>query len=376
MSDHLSRRKMMRDSTLALLGVGAQVQCGLSGQGCRSAMSAPPSTKQNEAPSRVPQGRHATHDKTMRVQLLPPQQAASPLLPTPHGLAHLGATSLSLWDVGRNKEHLHVPLDRPFGLGLLADGSLIALEAPAALRGDARLHRVTSATGPAVAYQGFVSAPAQIRARVLPAAAAAEFLIASPSSHYALERYHLYAANDVRIEESLPLSGDDHATLIGLPGGTALFHREGVLVKLSSPNNRVEHKLPATITGVTHLAAGGSPDQVWVGHGSALSLLRLGEPGGTATVLQTYAARSGQVFHLSSAGPELAALLLEQTAGGSIRKWTLVLLDGHAQEKWQRPLEDAARPLDRFVALGPGYVAVSGSDSLALWDAASGRALR
>ncbi len=301
-----------------------------------------------------------------------PQQGQSPLGAFAGGFAQLQRGALTLWDGAHWAESRQVlTLDAPRGLGRRSDAALLALEAPPALAGDARLHILPAQAAPSQNVQGFIS-NSDVLSFIGPGHSAEEFMIASLNTRYRLELYKIYGPHDVRIQDSIALERRDFSTLVSLGSGVAACVRENQLLKLSFPAAQANYALPAGLDAIVHLSAAGQGELLWASSEHALQLLVLAQP---VQVRQTIKPGLGLIFHIAADAGLVAALLLQESTEAAQRTWTLVVYEQSGAERWRVPVPDGP-PEDRWVSLSPSAVAVGGQASLLAFDARTGQRLR
>jgi len=346
----------MRQGALALFGTVAG--CSMPSTGC--AHEPRKAEREGRKDSMAEKG-------STRVNKTPPQRGQSLLCPWKGGLAQLQRTALVLWDNERWIEKQRVPLEQPIGIGRLSDGGLMAIERPAALAGNVRLHTLAADATPQKAAQGFVSYSLVAASFVGAGRTADEFVFAGQAKKYHLTLQKVYGPEDLRGQDIIPLEADDAQTLVSIgPGVAACLHGREIL-KLSFPAAKASYPLPASVQNPVHLSYSGKGESFWVSTEKALHLVTLGQP---VQIQKTVPVGPGLIFHIDSAEGQVAVLLLEELAGATVRKWTLVLYqDG--TERWRAAVPDGP-PQDRFVALVPGSVVVSEGEGLLVWESTSG----
>lgn len=352
----ISRRALLCGSTATLFA--ASVRCEMF----KKSRSPDPGTEIAPAPASSP----AAQTQVSRIK---PQQGASPLVLAKKRLAQLRADALLVWDTERWTLTTRIPLEKPQAVGTLPDGSLLAIERPAAQKGLARVHVVPPA-GAARAYQGSLTTSAA-RAYVLPGAGADEFLLDSPDLRAHLIRYRLMPGGMVLGDDDYPLDPNDHKALAALPGGRVVLASSHGLSLVRVPGG-AQHFRPADeALAIVHLAAGPGADQVWVTNPpDQLRLLALGTP---VRTLQTVRTGPGSLVHMHAAGDTVAVLSVVEPDGGGAPRFTLTTYGPAGEKRWQTPVELPQPTPETFVAVGEGAVAVGGPERVQVWSLADGR---
>ena len=346
----ISRRALLCGSTATLFA--ASVRCEMF----KKSRSPDPGTETAPPPQ-------------TQVTRLKPQQGASPLVLARKRLAQLRADALLVWDTERWALTTRIPLEKPQAVGSLPDGSLIAIENPAAHKGLARVH-VLPPVGAARAYQGSLTTSA-VRAFVLPGAGADEFLLDSPDLRAHLVHYRLMPGGMVLGDDDYEMAPNDHKALAPLPGGRVVCASSHGVSVIRVPGG-AQHFRPADeALAIVHLAPGPGADQVWVTNPpDHLRLLALGTP---VKTLQTVRTGPGLILHMHAAGDAVAVLTAVEPDGGGAPRFTLTAYGPGGEKRWQTPVEQPQPTPETFVAVGEGAVAVGGTERVQVFGLADGK---
>lgn len=358
MPGSVNRRGMLRQSACALLAATAA---------CKTVKDSP--VQKTDAASRRNEGA-ATGTRISRPK---PLQEPSRLACGSGQLGHLRTSTLVIWDVTSWTQKASIAVENPKGVGALADGSLLVMDTPTALKGAVRLRRLRSAEASAAEYRGALSWPPFGLARIFPAANAEEFLLISPGSHYSVEQCALAAHSEARLVASIPMASDEYRSMASLgPGAIGHFFSDAI-VKLTFPPNKQTFPLPPEVAALHHITPGPQPDQVWVSDANeAILLLELGSP---CRVLRKIQPGATVVYNLAGSGAHAAALLLTVSPAGVPQSITLAVYHQDGRELWRSGLTPEQAASFRSIAVGPHFVAVAGEETIAAWQLEDGRQL-
>lgn len=286
-----------------------------------------------------------------------------------HLLGQLTEDVVVLWDVKRCAKVKKIPAKTPWGIGALADGSLLFVE----MSGSAKV-KVTHLEkgGVRKTFPAILRRSEQDRFRMLanPKDASA-FWILTPERNPSL-----YAAQLALLVGSLKFTDILHPpsaandSLIALPDGELLFV-EGRQLKSPSDGGRAL-TLPPEVGFPIHLAPGGDKDHLyaatWEG---ALHRLELGKSDVRSTMR---IAMGAKVYALDGAAGRVAALLVEDPLPWTLR-FSLVVFGTDGSEllrqelKWL-PSRLPVEPISIRLS-AEGHVAVGDGRRLAVWDVAT-----
>lgn len=310
--------------------------------------------------------------KLTQVRRIAPWQGPSPVCVFSGGLGQLRKDGLALYDPQRGVELRRIAMEAPKGLGTTGSG-LLALAAPEALAGNARVYVLPNAKEPEQVAEGYF-AHSQGRSFIGVGAATEEFLLASPNARTRLGRYRIYSPSDVRVEDSLELTATDLATLISIGPGQAACLRSHQLLHFTFPAQETRANLPSAVTSARHLARGAVGSLYVSGE---RSIHHLAWQPSQPTVLELRATMTpegpGEVFHLAAGDDAVAVMwLVEEPAKGNHR-FVLRVYEPAGKPRFAVELGGTdLSPEEACVAVGSGYVAVGGSSSVQFFDSRSG----
>ena len=301
------------------------------------------------------------------------RRAPSPLAAGGGRIALLQGDSLAVWEaaaLGRGPRQ--VPLEGTgFGVGALADGSLLALAVNAARETRGLRLRPSGETPEPLAGVLPIGTP---RSHVFAAARPDRFLLVSPSSRYSLYEVAI-ADGRMTLAASEPMEGADHDTAAGLPDGSVVFHRAGALVRIAP--GAAPRRTP-TAMRVQELSPGRGAS-VWAAgeRGELASIALTGAE--AAPTVQTGAT---VVLDLDGGGDGAVALLADDTrsarsavpASQAAPAWgnfRVARLGPDGAPRWETPLPGPAA----FVRLAMGVVAVTDGETITALADATGEIL-
>lgn len=363
----------MRISRRGFLGA-----CGLTMIGCdmkKNGQGAPPARRPEavEAPppgnagadtGKVAAGAAGSAAASWAFYQVKPNRAASPLVAAPGVLARLEAGALALYETGRFSVTARIALTRPFGVGVLGDGSVLAL---AEHDGQPAVFHVPRGAKDARRY-GSAIARGDGRARVFPGAEAGRFVVVAPSSRYRLFEYR-FADDRVRaVGSGDELSPADHETMMPWQGGV-LFQRWASLV--AAKVNAAPVLYPAGSLSASHLAPGPA-GRIWASEGDAIRLLELADPIADRARLDA----GGLVYHLDGDAAGAAAVVVKETSPTE-RQWWVRAWDAAGRELWRADLPVLEPPdaMSRFARVTDAAVVIEDAAGIHVFARADGKRL-
>jgi len=311
----------------------------------------------------------------IQVTQVVPQGQVSPLLSLPgNGMAQLRSDALWLWAGTPLEVKKKLPLSQPCGMGLLADGSLLAIEKPPQLAGNVRLHRLSVSGEPLQVLEDHLPVPFDGRMHI-EAGEPDGFLTAFRDRSTVLREYRLDTKLGIVLRRSLELSVPQALpTLVRFPSGALAWYDPSTQIISVRPTGQLEASRLGTVPHpIGFLASGPSADQLWAsGPAGELYLLVLSP---TLRVVQTVSTGLPHVFHLSARGDQVAVLGLHSLPSPG-HGWTVALFDATGKERWHQSLLSPSGNFgfqDRYVALTESAVVVGGSVDLMAWRRTDGQ---
>ena len=292
---------------------------------------------------------------------LPSPVAATPRDPAPitfGGDGRLGQLRGNDFIVRRAGDYAaltHVPLGNPAGIGALADGSLVAIDATDPMGRASLIVRVAPDARRPTLHDGLV--PEIGALRVLPLPSGEELACLRPGSH---RLYRLRLADGrMDLVTAARLRGERCHVMTSLADGSVVYAsgpRELVRAAFGALPRRY-----AVSVEPRAIFRGPAPELVWL-CGDELQLVSLAEPLRPLARLPA----AGEPIDVAAAGRYLASLLR-----GDRRSATLVCHDDRAAERWRVTVGAG----HKWVACSAHHVAVAGDSELEVFDARTGTRL-
>jgi hypothetical protein len=296
-------------------------------------------------------------------------------------LGQLTEAGVVLWDTAKLAKGKRVALKNPRGLGVLADGGLLAIGAPEP--GSAKVVAITS-TGASKSYPATMRTATEALSRVFahPSGATA-FSVLVPGAAVSLDSYKLeLLEGELELLDSRKLPLTAPRSLIALSDHTLLFLDGPRLQPVDAAKGReapapAPLPLPADIGNPILLAPGPGRGQVYVATDPP-ALHLIGTEGGQVRPLSRTETGGRLVYSLDGAGEYCAAILVDQSSPQAAA-WSLVVYGASGKEllRQELPFLPARPPVDPHsvrISAG-GLVAVGNQRRLFVWDVKSGKQL-
>jgi hypothetical protein len=246
----------------------------------------------------------------------------------------------------------HVPLGNPAGIGTLADGSLVALDATDVMgRANLLIRAAPGARRPTL-HDGLVPETGMLR--ICAGRDPDELACTQPGS----DRIYRFKLVDGRLElvAAARVRGERTRVMTSLADGSIVYasgSRELVRAAFGSLPRRY-----AVSVEPRALVRGPDSELLWLCAGDELQLISLAEP------LRPLVRRPipHDQFDIAAGGRHLG--ILQRDRRGSL----LVCLDDRAFERWRIPIGHG----EKWLACSAHHIAVAGQGELAVFDADSG----
>jgi hypothetical protein len=246
----------------------------------------------------------------------------------------------------------HVPLGNPAGIGVLSDGSLVALDATDAMGRASLLVRMAPGARRPALHDGLIPETGVLR--ILAGSSPDELACTQPGSDrvYRLRlvegRLELVAAARVRGERTRVMTSLADGSIVYASGA-----RELVRAAFGSLPRRY-----AVSIEPIRLLPGPTPDLLWLSGGDELQLITMTEP------LRPLVRRliPHDVVDVAAGGRHLA--MLQRDRRGSL----VVCLDDRGLERWRTPVGHG----EKWLACSARHVALAGHGDIAVFDAGNG----
>jgi hypothetical protein len=292
---------------------------------------------------------------------LPSPLAAAPRDPAPVAfggggrLGHLRGNDFIVRRPGDYAALTHVPLGNPAGVGALADGSLIAIDATDPMGRASLVVRVAPDVRRPALHDGLV--PELGALRIMPLPSGDELACLRPGSH----RLYRLRLTDGRMDllTAARLRGERCHVMTSLADGSFVYAsgpRELVRAAFGALPRRY-----AVSVEPRAIFRGPAPELVWL-CGDELQLVSLAEP------MRPLARRpaAAEPIDVAAAGRIIASLHRADRRGS-----TLLCHDDRAAERWRVTVGSG----HKWVACSPHHVAVAGDAELEVFDARTGTRL-
>jgi hypothetical protein len=289
-------------------------------------------------------------------------------------LGQLTDDAVILWDAAKLTRGKRIPLKNPRGIGVLADGSLLAIGAPEP--GSAKVVHINK-SGTTKAYPATMRTATDALSRVLPHPSGQAFVVLPPGSEVTLDSYKLaLLAGELELLDSRKLPFAAPRSVTAMPDKTLLF-LDGTRLQPVDPS-RSEALLPIALPAELSPAAligPGTKGQVFVATEQSVSRVEI--TGGQARATASISTGGRTVYALDSAGDHCAVILVDQSK--PVLAWSLVVYGAGGKELLSKelPFMPARTPAEpHTVRVGAsGIVAVGNARHLWAWNVATGQQL-